>query len=194
MNVALVTISDRGDLYYPRCWESLKKHLRCLPDLHIHVDDQQHQKGLAGSVQWAWSQVPPEIDYVLHWEEDFLAVAPVEIEAMAKALTRNPHCAQMVLKRQADPRTPEATVGGFIEQHPDEYIDNGEWIEHRRLFSLNPCLIPARIIAMGWPASNEAGMTQLLLDRSYCFGIWGKKSDPPRVEHIGWTRGEGWKP
>lgn len=193
MNVALVTISDRGDLYYPQCVASMAKHLQYDFDLHIHVDDREHKLGLAGAVQQAWSQVPVEMDYVFHVEEDFVFTEDVDIEAMAKCLFRNPHCAQLVLKRQPWSME-ERAAGGIMEMHPDLYVSVGmEWTEHRRIFSLNPCLIPARIIDMGWPDGNEAEMTERLLERSFCFGFWGKPSDPPRCLHIGAQRGQGWR-
>jgi hypothetical protein len=156
-------------------------------DVTIHPQ----RRGLAAAVQSAWRDLPAEIDYVFHVEEDFVFVAPVDIDAMALTLKEQPRLAQVVLKRQ--PWSPaEREAGGIIEMHPDLYSQQDTYVEHRRIFSLNPCLIPRAVVDLGWPAGNEAGFTEQLVEAGWSFGFWGQKTDPPRVLHVGVERSAGW--
>ena len=136
----------------------------------------------------------PEITHVFHLEEDFHLLEPVDLDAMADTLDEFGNLSQLVLKRQAwSPE--EQAAGGIVEMHPDQYVEvnlGGRlWTQHHRLFSLNPSLIPARVIRGGWPASNERGMTDRILDQGGCFGYWGGKHDPPRCLHVGSQGGMG---
>lgn len=148
--------------------------------------------GLAAAVQSAWSNLPPEIDLVFHLEDDWVFRERIDIDAMAMALTANPQLAQIVLKRQ--PGNPEeARAGGIIECHPDDYVDHEGFVEHRRIFSLNPCLIPRHIIDRGWPShGSEGDFTRGLVEQGYSFAFWGKRFDQPKIWHIGDQRSAGW--
>jgi hypothetical protein len=66
-------------------------------------------------------------------------------------------------------------------------------VEHKRIFSLNPCVIPRRVLDLGWPDGNEAEMTTNLVASGYRFAFYGKRDDPPRVIHVGAERGIGWR-
>lgn len=194
MNVALCVISDRADLYLPQTLDSLRTYLPIGCDHMILVDDRDHRLGLAGAVNEAWSNVPPETDYIWHHEEDFLLTAPVDIAGMASVLEEHRDLAQLVLKRQ--PWSPtEVHAGGIIEEHPADYTDRETlgypWVEHRRIFSLNPCLIPRRVFEQGWPAGNEAEQTIRFMGKR--FGFWGKREDPPHCFHVGARRSVGWR-
>lgn len=209
MTFALVVISDGRDTYTNHCLASVG-NLKAAPSYVRAVDDSgghsgvvwpagwdvvrhEERRGLAAAVQSAWAGLPPEVDYVFHLEADFVLPEPVDLEGMAGVLDANPMLANLVLKRQ--PGCPEeAAAGGIIECHPDDYTDRAGWVEHRRCFSLNPCLIPRRVVDMGWPDSNEAGQTQRLVEGGWTFGFWGGRADPPKVCHIGTHRAEGWKP
>jgi hypothetical protein len=88
-----------------------------------------------------------------------------------------------------------------MEMHPKAYqpyavVHEGRaipYVQHRQIFSLNPCLIPARTLRMGWPAGNEAEFTMHCLADDKVFAFYGKREDAPRVEHVGVERGTGWK-
>lgn len=172
-------------------------------DLHLPkfnrtelFDDSEHAFGLAGNVQRAWRwAVDVGADYLWHQEDDWTFTGLVPLGRMIECLQANPQLAQMCLKRQ--PVNPEEiAAGGFMELAPGQYIDqdtqHGRYTVHRRCFSLNPCVIPRRVLELGWPDTNEAGMTEKLLDLGFEFAVWGSHTDPPRVMHIGHTRATGW--
>jgi hypothetical protein len=195
--IGVAFISDRGDRYLPACIESFERALS-VEAVSTVIDDLDHRLGLAGAVRAAWDwALDTGVDYLLHVEEDFLFHTPVDVTDLQAILDHNPQLANIVLKRQADPRTPEAQAGGIIEQNPGDYTDRTTleipWVEHKRCFSLNPCLIPARILKMGWPDGNEAEMTARCVAEGLTFGFYGRRDDPPRVEHVGWVRSAGWR-
>lgn len=203
--IGVAFISDRGDLHLPDCLDSFARHV----DPHMPVppggfpmeiiDDREHKLGMAGAVQAAWAWALGEgLDYLLHVEEDFRFVADLDPVAMANVLARSPYIAEMCLKRQ--PWSPEEhAAGDLFATWPDgSLLDRVGFLIQRRLFSLNPCLIPRRVLELGWPSGplgvgNEAGFTKRALDAGYWFGYWGRRDDQPLVIHVGDTRGEGWK-
>lgn len=211
MSIALVVVGDGRYGYQERALASLRQHVPCGAFSYWRVVDDsggpspmtftddwdvvRHpaRRGLAAAVQSAWSYLPSHIEWIFHFEEDFILTEPLELDKLVKTCDANPHLAQLVLKRQ--PGSPaEAAAGGIIEQHPDDYSDRDGWVEHQRIFSLNPCLIPRRVVDLGWPATNEAGFTTKLVEAGWSFGFWGGRHDPPKVLHIGIDRSSGWMP
>lgn len=207
MTVALVVVGDGRDHYLEACLASLRTHA-AYPFAHYRIVNDSgrwdipardgwetiihpHRRGLAAAVQSAWAGLPDEIDYVFHVEEDFVFTEPVDIDGMAHILKEHGRLAQLVLKRQPW-SPPEVAAGGIIETAPDEYRQRDGWVEHTRIFSLNPCLIPREIFELGWPAGNEAEMTSNLVAAGWSFGFWGDRDDPPRCIHIGAQRSDGW--
>jgi hypothetical protein len=201
VKVVTVFVSDRGDRYLPGCIASYAEHVGfSMP--HTVIDDAQHALGMAGAVragfQWALDQ---ECDYALWIEEDFVFLDRVPLPEMVAILDRAPQLAQVVLKR--GPWSPaERAAGGIIEMAPDRYIDRSfgpgcEHVEHGWVgdcgFSLNPCVIPRRVLELGWPDGNEAEMSQQLVDAGLSFAFYGRRQDPPRCEHVGAVRGDGWR-
>lgn len=192
--IGVAVISDRADLYLPGCLKSLNEHL---PDALVHVtDDRDHRLGMSGAVNAAWDWARAcDLDYLFHVEEDFrFHEAPVL--SMIDVLDHDETLAQVVLKRQ--PWSPEEhRAGGIIECHPDDYTDHRagtlQWTSHQRIFSLNPCVIPRRILERGWPEGNEAEMTTSLVADGWRFAFYGHRADPPRVVHVGAERGIGWR-
>lgn len=209
---ALVVTSHRGDLYLPESIETWKQNLpwdrigwKVLVDdgdtsvaegeFDVAIRNPQ-QRGLAAAVQTGWSFALNHDTgaYVFHLEEDFHLLEPVDLDAMADTLDTFGNLSQLVLKRQ--PWSPEEQrAGGIVERCPDQYVevnlDGNLWTQHHQIFSLNPCLIPARVIRGGWPASNEAGMTARVTEQGGCFGFWGGKFDPPKCLHVGSEGGMG---
>lgn len=208
MTVALVVVTDGRYRYLERMLGSLAEYVPYPFGLVRVVDDSgwpvgptfpdgwdviRHgsRRGLAAAVQSAWSGLPPAIDMVMHVEEDFVFAAPADVDGMAMTLKEHGRLAQLVLKRQAwSPE--EQAAGGIMECHPAEYRQRDGWVEHTRIFSLNPCLIPREVVDLGWPAGNEAEMTARLVADGWSFGFWGCRDDPPRVLHIGAQRSAGW--
>lgn len=208
MNIALVVVGDGRYGYQEQALASLRQHVPTGTFCYWRIVDDSggespmaftddwdvirhpSRRGLAAAVQSAWA-LPSHVEYVWHHEEDFILTEPLELDRMVKTLEANPQLAQLVLKRQ--PGCPsEVAAGGIIEQHPDDYADRDGWVEHRRIFSLNPCLIPRRVVDLGWPVSNEAGFTQQLVEAGWSFGFWGGRHDQPRCWHIGVERSSGW--
>ena len=211
---ALVLVTDGRFEYLAQCVRSLRDNLDCdWFDRRVCVFDgageqrldlpgwevihHQRREGLARAVQSGWGAVRGA-EWVFHVEEDFTFDEPVDLDGMAEVLRRNAYLAQMCLLR--GPWSPEEhAAGGIVEMHPDDYraredTKGRRWLEHERLFSLNPCLIPGEVVDMGWPTDNEAGFTRRLRADGYQFAFWG---GTPCVTHIGAEGGmgsPGWKP
>lgn len=192
--------ADWLDVTYPSFWS-------------FHHDQRQ---GMAKTVAEGWARAGEiqDMEYVFHLEEDFLFNEPVIVPHLIDLLEREKDLAQVVLQRQ--PWNPEEVARGSIFDS-DEYVQhagqwpidpdkvcetlqervNNErtawWVEHNRIFSLNPCLIPRRVIEIGWPAGNEAEMTKNVVEEvGYRMAFWGVK-DEQAVTHIGHERAQGWK-
>ncbi len=147
------------------------------------------RKGMAGAVNAAWERASYyDVDYSLHLEEDFTIDARLPISEAVYALEHDQSIAQMLFQRQ--PISDPEVQGGSVAAGFPDLVDKGTYGVHSHIFSLNPCLIPRRILAMGWDTNNEAGMTERLLDLTYQFGVW---LDGPLVTHIGAGRSEAWR-
>lgn len=191
MTICLLIITDGREDYLERTLASAQQNLPAF-DQRIFVDDTSHELGFAGAIQKGWDQV--ETDFVFHLEADFTFNQPVPVYRMVRLLDRQPHLAQVALKRQAW-NEEEKAAGGIVELHPDDFTerveDNLAWTEHRRFFTTNPSVYPARLCRIGWPQEpqSEGVFTHLLLrDPMLKFAFWGGKHDPPLVEHIGAVR------
>jgi hypothetical protein len=211
-----VVITDGRDEYLKRtlasCWEMIPgfspiivddsgKH-RESPDWLLdrwpanQLIRHSERKGMAAAVRTAWTAaVGRPGEFIWHEEDDFILNEPVDIAAMAATLRDNPHLAQLVLKRQPC-SAEEIAAGGQIETAPEEYTDREGFVEHRRLFSFNPCLIRREAIelALAEPGDGlERGVTDTLLRHGYSFGYFGARGDPPRCHHIGEIRSAGYR-
>jgi hypothetical protein len=212
---ALVLITDGRFDYLAECVRSLRENVDlgwfdrrvCVFDAAggqrlelpgFDVIHHEKRSGLAAAVRSGWEAVNGA-EFVFHVEEDFTFDEPVDLEGMSNVLYRRQHVAQMCLLR--GPWSPEEhAAGGIVEMHPADYRQRSDlygryWLEHDRLFSLNPCLIPGHIVDRGWPDTNEAGFTEQLLCHGYRFAYWG--DGKPQVTHIGVEGGmgsPGWKP
>jgi len=192
-------ISDRGDRYLPECLGSFCKHAPRVASTRV-IDDSDHQLGMAGAVQAAWQwALEEDADFLFHVEEDFRFDAHLPLYKMAAILNAQPHLAQLVLKRQPWSDA-EKVAGGQIETNPDAYTQREdawsglEWVEHETLFSLNPCLIPARTLRLKWASGGlgaERAITDACLAAGMRFGYYGNRYDPPRCEHVGHQRSAG---
>lgn len=194
MSICLLLISDGRSDYLDRTLKSLADTLSTV-DRVIHVDDSDHRLGFAGAVEHGWRLITnTDAEFVFHVEADFLFHQPPPIERMAGLLERERHLAQVALKRQPW-NDEERAAGGIVECHPDDFetVTDGEdvWTEHRRFFTTNPSVYPARWCRMGWPQESESEGVfthRLLADPLLRFAFWGAKHDPPLVEHIGAER------
>jgi hypothetical protein len=136
-------------------------------------------------------------DTVAMWEDDFILLDDVDATCLDRVLDEQQHLTQIALRRQPWFAN-ETAHGGMLEaleQQGQTFTEQTDgkhhWIEHRATFTGNPCLIPQRTFAHDWPegAWSESRFGQLLFTNPEARGAyWGRRSDPPRVEHIGHQR------
>ncbi|WP_329521183.1 glycosyltransferase family 2 protein [Spirillospora sp. NBC_01491] len=134
--------------------------------------------------------------YWLH-EDDFVLQADVDVEDLAGVLDAHPYLTQIALLRQPWFAN-EHAAGGLIpalEQQGQTFTETTDgvhtWIEHRACFTGNPTLIPRRTFERDWPEGDwsESRFGRLLFrDPAARGAYWGRRTDPPRVEHIGHER------
>lgn len=154
--------------------------------------------GLAAAVRSGWAQATRfGWEYLFHLEDDWHFDAELDAGAWAAALARRPRWAQVVAKRGPVNRE-EFAAGGICECAPDEYHDAvlsdlGRFTTHKRIFSLNPCVVPRRVFSHGWPDGNEAGQTVSLVSHGYEFAFAGGKRSAPIIRHTGDRRALGWQ-
>lgn len=150
------------------------------------------RSGLVAAVNTGWnalSRLPAS--HVFHVEEDFTFPEQPPLTAMVGLLDGNPNLANVVLKRQPWNHA-ERMFGGIIEANPSLYRQRPGYVAHTAVFSLNPCMYRAEIMAVGMPPDAEAGITRELVAGGYHFGLYGDKLDAPRCEHIGYERHPAW--
>lgn len=197
--IGCVVISDRPpELYLTGCLASLEKHLPSHVEVRIQLDV-DHLLGMGGAARAAWDLALDEgWDYLLHVEEDF-RFQDLPLEQMVWVLAKNPHLAQVVLKRQPW-SAEEAQAGGQMETNPQAYTEcwglghNLRWVEHDTLFSMNPSLIPRNVLELGWPATGggvERDITTACHAAGLRFAYYGGRNDAPRCEHVGHIRAAG---
>lgn len=191
--IAVGVLTDGRDDLLAQCLASARERLAGQVD-HVFVvhDGLVGRKGLAGAVQTVWEHaIGVGADYLLHLEDDFVFTGPVDVAAIVAVLDANPGVAQMLLKRQplsAPEINRNDILGGMGKIEPHD-----GWVSQTHIYSLNPCLIPRRVLELGWPSGNEAEMTVRLRDRGFRFGVWGDPGSPPMVTHLGESRSAGWK-
>ncbi len=194
--IQLVVVANNRPDTLKHTVAALAEHL---PDLYTKgfVCNDTDQRGMAANIQTAWTRALdiPGWHYLAHWEDDMKLLRLPPLQQIVNTLYNNPQVANIILKRQPWNYIETATgcVHEAIRQSADTHIQHDLWGEHDYIFSLNPCLIPRRIVERGWPAGNEAEMTAKLKADGYTFGVWGHPHDEPWIEHIGYERGPGWR-
>lgn len=189
-------LTDGRDELLARTLASAREHLAGQVDHLFVVDDSGRygpRKGLAGAVQTLWSHaLGVGADYLFHLEDDWRFNETPDLATMVNLLVDFPDLAQVVLQRQALTASEHAAGGVAAHAHWEECVNPwAAWVQQDDIFSLNPCLVPRRILEMGWPAGNEAGMTERLRGR-YLSAFWGRKDSAPQVHHLGDHRSPGW--
>ncbi|MBX6386391.1 MAG: hypothetical protein IRZ07_26020 [Microbispora sp.] len=149
------------------------------------------------AMQAVWHLARSVDSPVFFLEDDFVLREPVDIADLAGLLEDRPHLTQVALLRQPWFRN-EIEHGGLIEAleaqgHTFAECTDGRrwWIEHRAVFTGNPSLIPQRTFAHDWPEgawSESRFARDLFADPDARAAYWGRRSDAPRVEHIGRER------
>lgn len=175
--------------------------------LDCNVAHSAGEHGYWQAMRLVWSMARHQMsffgaDSVFFLEDDFVFHEDVDLSCLDRVLDEQKHLTQIALRRQPWFAN-EVEHGGLIEaleaqgQRFEEFTDGKHhWIEHRACFTGNPSLIPARTFAHDWPdgAWSESRFGQLLFRDPQARGAyWGRRSDPPRVEHIGHQRvGDGY--
>lgn len=198
MSTCLLVIGDGRDEVHERSWQSARENLPPF-DHKVIVDDSDHSLGFAGAIRQGWEQVlETGAEWCFHLEADFTFNAPVPVDAMRDLLERRPRLAQIALKRQPV-NAQECAAGGIVERHAQDFTEHSagavHWTEHRRFWTTNPSLYSTRYCRMGWPQEPESEgkfTHKLLADPLLRFAFWGRKYDPPMVEHIGERCGVGY--
>lgn len=191
----MVVVDDSGDPTYGQWlvdeyaggpWDTRVLHL-----------EGEHGYWRAMRAVWALARHWHGIDKFLFLEDDFIFNEAVNLDDLAAVLDSHPHLVQIALLRQPWFGN-EHEAGGLIEaleaqgQKFTERTDGDHWwIEHRACFTGNPSIIPRRTFERDWPegAWSESRFGRLLFtDPAASGAYWGRRSDPPRVEHIGHQR------
>ncbi len=189
----VIIVDDSGDRVYGSWLDAMYEDRAAI----VHHET---RRGFGGAIRSGWATVVGA-DWVFHLEDDFVLSRPVPLMKMIATLAGNPHLVQMALRRQPV-NAEEIAAGGVIERWPAEYVERtdtkGSWLEHRLFFTTNPSLYRYSLTALGWPeeARSEAAFTQRLLREGVKgtdpadlrFAFWGRRADPPWVEHIGVER------
>lgn len=179
-----VIFDDSGDPEYRR-WIS-----STLPTFELVT--RPTRQGFGGAIRAAWEHLKQQKnEYIFHLEDDFTFNRSVPLNDMIKVLEDHPYLYQLALRRQAW-NSDEHAAGGVIEQHPDAYIQKENWIEHKLYFTTNPSLYRRSLLERGWPnvINSEGIFTHQILnsDPAAQFGLWGQRTEPTWVEHIGLQR------
>lgn len=220
MKVALVIIGDGRASYLAQSVRAARDNILHPITARIMVNDEADEgyctmidevypdfirvhtlrSGMAGAVQAGFmAALAQDPDYIAWVEEDMVLTRPLPITDAIAALEANPSLAQMTFRRDPwDPSEGDCQLNA-ITQRATFVTQKANYTIHDYLFSLNPCIIPARVMEYGWPSGpigigNEDGFTKRLLDRGYVFGSWGHAKDGQSwARHIGNERASGWR-
>lgn len=169
---------DRIHYYYP----------------NFRIVSNERNLGFGLTMARAWGIVREcKCDYVFNLQNDFVLRRRVYLTHLIEVMQSRPDLIQMSLRRQPVNQK-EKDAGGFVELFPQAYRDmewNGyHWLEHNMRFTMNPAIIPGWVANEDWPQPPycESQFGVKMRERGYKMGIWGKREDPPLVEHIGDVR------
>jgi hypothetical protein len=186
-----VIIDDSGDAEYSKYLENKYSDKY---DIFSHTVNM----GLSGSIRSLWYIANVyNVDYVWHQEGDFTFNQNIDIDSIKSILKDKKTLSQIALKRQPV-NGEEAAIGGFMQRDRSSYEPYGKnsirWIEHRNLFTLNPCLYPKWVVDLGWQAGwGEREFSDLLFSDQYTKCAYlGDIDDEPLISHIGNYRGDNW--
>lgn len=153
--------------------------------------------GFGGAIRFMWRYLSAwgEQPYVFHLEDDFTFSRDVNLEAMIAVLDKNPHLAQLALRRQPW-NDEERAAGGVVELRPDTYADcfdgKNDWLEHSNFLTTNPSLYRRALCSQGWPedphSEGKMGAQLRAISDQVRFGFWGARDSGEWVRHVGLER------
>ena len=218
MNVALLVIGDGRADYLEATCQSIARHAGWVDhalmiddsgdrfhELHVDCNYPDYtirhggRRGMAGAVQAGFDLVlSTPATHVLWIEEDMMLTRDLPVRQATHTLDANPALAQMCFRREPwwgspDEQREHDQLAAICSLAPNWYTKD-TYTVHDYIFSLNPCVIPRRILEHGWDSDNEAGMTAKLLTLGYLFGSWGTPDvHQSWAQHIGDARSVGWR-
>jgi len=155
--------------------------------------------GLCASIDWAWKQVPPEVEFIQHLEEDFILEKAVDLEQLAYCLNHAHWLSQIWLMRGPWYKA-EHEAGSiynhrapkFWEVRSINHWDTGwpmYWTQYNAgpFWTQNPCLYSTRLIKHGYHAGPycEEAMAHWAWDHGMKTAFWGRPDETPFTKHIG---------
>lgn len=186
--VARVVFADWDQPFRAELSELAERH-------GFYVVGGEENLGFTSSMDRLWGYLNSRtwpFDYAFLVEDDFLFERDVDLDAMIQALEANPHLVQMALLRDAC-YPAEREKGGILGHPIDAFdpagADGSAWLEHQRFFTLNPTLIPRRILGEPWPRTQHSEAVfgrRLFEDPDRRAALWG--TGEPWVRHLGEVR------
>lgn len=145
--------------------------------------------GINRSVQNAWSEVPRNIKYIYHQENDFTYNEVIDVSEMQKVLDSNRLIGQVALLRQPWYDDEIASGSLYIKDsvhYKQANVGGIDIVIQDVYFTHNPCLY-RREHAIKLPNHHEWVLADTLKKkhRIKYFAYLGKLSDAPKVHHIG---------
>lgn len=194
----MVIIDDSGDDVYGQWLEdefiggTLSGHV-------LHIEG-EHGYWRAMQALWSYARYlldHLDVDKAVFLEDDFTFNEDVNVDDLATVLDAHPYLTQISLVRQpwfANEQEHGGVIGA-LEAQGQRFteVTDGRfwWLEHRAVFTGNPSLIPRSTFERDWPAgdwSESRFGRELFSDPRTRGAYWGRRTDPPKVEHIGHER------
>lgn len=173
------------------------------------VVDPRHNAGYLRAMNQVWCAArhaadEAGVDYVLLWEEDFIATRTFSTYQMRTVMDAHPALAHLNLQRQAVYKVEKRL--GYMNSHARRGYDlrrtitqDIPWVARRTPFTTNPGLIRREVLDFDWPnraecdtveGGAEPAMGAQLEFNGYHFG-WLGHWDTPYTRHIGDDRKTG---
>lgn len=183
-------VDDSGDAGW-------RTELATLVDEVVPVATDPHQGyTLATRTAWATARRHGWARW-FHLEQDFRLHEPICLSALGALLDAHPRLTQVALQRQAggglrhhpwyDEERARGSVVAAIQAHWPRLVTNHDgWVEQRRVFTTNPCLIDRRALDVEWPnvPGSERAYSARAVRAGHSFAYWGAPGEVT-TEHIG---------
>ncbi len=140
------------------------------------------------TVRKIWDNVPSDIDYVFHQENDFIYLEKIYISELVKVL-ETPTIVQCALARQAWFQD-EKESGGLFKTRSERFRSGNasgiDIVMHRDHFTFNPSLYKRKwLVDINPFGEYQLSNYYLSQNSALWFAYYGKRTDKNRIEHIG---------
>ncbi len=140
------------------------------------------------TVRKIWDNVPSDIDYIFHQENDFIYLEKIHISELVKVL-ESPIIVQCALARQAWFKD-ERECGTLFNTRPERFRSGNmsgiDIVMHKDHFTFNPSLYKRKWLVNIEPFGEyQLSHHYLNQNRALWFTYYGKRTDSNRIEHIG---------